>query len=270
MYDVTRTPIAKKRATITLSGLSGTANITGTGGVTKLLTFSTSLTASAAAFVVSHAAAYLAQTPSVVVTSVYETLVFNEAVEGSGFTDPIITNATGDLTGSVYSTLYPEPVTLQEMKEFILNRADEDVQQDALLRELITTSRELAEQFCRRSFIPQTIELTDYSSTRWSEGGPEFVLPFPNHLSIVEVKASDVVTTDYESTGINRYSVRFTGSFYTTGTLGTEFYVKYTAGECNSLVKSAIMQICKDMYENRGKDPMSSNGFLMLNSQKVY
>lgn len=270
MYDITRTLIAKKRVTITLSGLSGTANITGTGGLTKLLTFGTSLTASAAAFVVSHAAAYLALTPSVVVTSVYETLVFNEAVEGSGFTDPVITNATGDLTGSVYSTLYPEPVTLQEMKEFILNRSDEDVQQDALLRELITTSRELAEQFCNRSFIPQTIEYTEYLQVRWSEEIPEFVLPFPNHLSLVEVKIADIATTEYEAIGINRYTIQFTGRYYTTDILGTKFYIKYTAGECNSLVKNAIMQICKDMYENRGKDPMSSNGFIMLNSQKVY
>lgn len=270
MYDVTRTLIAKKRVTIALSGTSGTANITGLGGLTKLVTFGTSLTATAAAFVVSHAAAYLALTPSVVVTSLYESLIFNEAVEGSGFADPVITNTTGDLTGSVISTLYPEPVTLDEMKEFILNRADVDVKADALLSELITSSRELAEQFCNRSFIPQTIEYTEYLQVKWSEEIPEFVLPFPNHLSLVEVKIADVVSTNYELTGINRYTVTFTGRYYTTDTLGTKFYIKYTAGECNLLTKNAIMQICKDMYENRGKDPFTSNGFIMLNSQKVY
>lgn len=266
MYDVKRTLIARKKVIITLSGTDGTATIGGLGS-DKTIEFAENLTATATAFVVDHATDYL---PAVILTSSFESLIFTEAVEGSGFTDPTIENATGDLTGSIVSTLYPEPVTLAEMKTFILNRADEDTAADALLSGLITSARELAEQFCNRSFIPQTIEYTDYVRAKWSEEIPSFSLPFPNHLSLVEVQIADVVTTEYESTGLNRLDIQMTGRYYTTESTGTKFYIKYTAGECNSLTKNAIMQICKDMYENRGKDPFTSNGFIMLNSQKVY
>jgi len=270
MYEVSKTLIAKKRATVTLTGTSGTANITGTGAVTKLITFGTSLTATAAAFVVSHAEAYLAQTPSVIVTSLYDMIIFNEAVEGSGFTDPICTNATGDLAGSIISTLYPEPVTLAEMKTYILDRYEADAEKDALLSSLITAARELAEEFCNRCFIPTQIEYAEYVNVKWSDTVPEFLLPFPNHLSLVEVKVADEVTTDYEQNGISRMTILFTGRYYTTDTVGTKFYFKYTAGDCSALVKNAILQIARDMYENRGKDPLTSNGFNLLNSQKVY
>lgn len=264
MYDIKRTLIARKKVIITLSGTSGTATIAGLGAG-KTITFLTSLTATASAFAVANLSYY--DSLGVIISANYETLVFTEKVEGTGFTDPTITNVTTDLTGSVYSTLYPEPITLGEMKEFVLNRADADVQQDALLTELITTSRELAEQFCNRSFIPQTIELTELIKEQTTQ---EFILPYPNHIEIIEVKVNDEVTTDYDTIGINRLIIQMTGRFWTSTVDGNKYYLKYKAGDCPTLAKSAIMQICKDMYENRGKDPMTSNGFLMLNPLKVY
>jgi hypothetical protein len=268
MYDVNKTLIARKRATVQLTGTAGTANITGAGGLTKLVTFGTSLTASAAAFVVSHAAAYLAQ--GIVVTSLYDFIVFTEVTEGTGFVDPVITNVSNDLTGEVISTLYPEPVALAEMKTYILDRYEADAEKDALLSSLITAARELAEEYCNRSFIPQTIEYTEYLKQKYSDDPPEFLLPFPNHLTIEEVKVSDVVTTDYTQEGISRIKIVFTGRSYSTDSVGVKYYIKYTAGECSAQVKNAIFQIAKDMYENRGKDPLTSNGFLMLTSQKVH
>lgn len=163
-----------------------------------------------------------------------------------------------------------EPITLTEMKQFLLNRYDPDVTADALLTSMITAARELAEQFCNRSFIAQTIEYTEYMKLKWSEETPEIKLPFPNHLTITEVKIADTITTDYELIGINTFTIQFNGRNYTTNSDGTKFYVKYTAGECNARQKNAIMQICKDMYENRGATPMSSNGFIILNVDKVY
>ena len=88
--------------TITLSGSSGTANVTGTGGLTKLATFTTDLATTATNFVTSHAAAYLAV--GVVVTANAGTLVFTANVPGVAFTAPVITNATTDLAGTVSHT----------------------------------------------------------------------------------------------------------------------------------------------------------------------
>jgi hypothetical protein len=51
-----------------------------------------------------------------------------------------------------------EPISLDEMKAFILNRADDDEDADFLLSETIRAARELAEQFCNRSFVVQENE----------------------------------------------------------------------------------------------------------------
>jgi hypothetical protein len=163
-----------------------------------------------------------------------------------------------------------EPVTPAEIKAYILNRYDPEIETDVLLSTLLSTARELAEQYCNRSFIEQEIEYTEYIASSWTADPPEIILPFPNHLTVEEVKVSDVVTTDYTLIGINRYTLQFTGRCYSTESTGVKYYIKYTAGECTTLAKTAIMQICKDMYENRGKDPLTSNGFMMLNPLKIY
>lgn len=93
--------------TITLSGTSGTANVAAAGGLTKLATFATNLATTAANFVTSHAAAYAAVGITLTTTSTGATdgkLVFTAAVAGTAFTAPTITNASGDLAGSVAAT----------------------------------------------------------------------------------------------------------------------------------------------------------------------
>ena len=60
--------------TVTLTGTGGTANISTVGGLTKLVTYNTSLTQTASDFVSSFAADYLAQ--GIVVTSVDEDIIF--------------------------------------------------------------------------------------------------------------------------------------------------------------------------------------------------
>lgn len=88
--------------TITLTGTSGTATIAAAGGLTKTATFSISLTQTAANFVTANAAAYLAV--GIVLTSSGDDLIFTDNDPGKGFTNPTITNATGDLAGSVVNT----------------------------------------------------------------------------------------------------------------------------------------------------------------------
>jgi hypothetical protein len=87
---------------VALSGSSGTANITGAGGLTKLVTWGTDLTTTAAAFVTSHSAAYTAV--GITVTSSTFHIIFTAAVAGVPFTAPVCTNATGSLAGTDSNT----------------------------------------------------------------------------------------------------------------------------------------------------------------------
>ena len=93
--------------TVTLTGTSGTANITGAGGLTKLVTFNSDLTTTAADFVTAHAAAYLAV--GIEITSADEILTFTAHVAGTAFTSPVIANVSGDLNGTVDNVIpnYP-------------------------------------------------------------------------------------------------------------------------------------------------------------------
>lgn len=84
--------------TVTLTGTSGTANVT-VGGTNYLATFTTNLTTSAANFVTSHAATLLAL--GITVTSSGAVLTFVAATA----TFPTIarTNVSGDLTATIAS-----------------------------------------------------------------------------------------------------------------------------------------------------------------------
>lgn len=88
--------------TVTLTGSSGTCNIT-INGVTYLATFVTSLTATTAAFVTSHAAALLLR--DITVTSSTDTLIFTANIAGQPNSAPTISAAiTGNLTGTNAAT----------------------------------------------------------------------------------------------------------------------------------------------------------------------
>lgn len=271
MYNIKRTLIAKKTVVLTLTGTEGTCNIT-IAGLTRLCTFTNTLTGTALNFVYLWAADYLAV--GIVVAASSGTIVIDELVQGVGFYNPIIENITINLnaSGIAYIT-YPEPITLAEARTFILDRTDDDAGANALLSELITSAREQAELYCNRSFIPQIIEYSEQVKTNFSDPVPEFTLPFPNHISISEVKVDGVLSalnSDYTVSGINRLTVNFNNQYFTTDQNGTTFYIKYIAGDCSITAKSAILQIMKDMYENRGKDAMSGNGFKMLQPLRIY
>lgn len=104
-YDYTE---LKQVETVTLSGTTGTATITVTGDLTKTVTFATSLTVSASNFVTANAADYLAE--GITLTSDKEDLIFTATVSGTKFASPVITNASGDLTGTVVSSADNDPV----------------------------------------------------------------------------------------------------------------------------------------------------------------
>ena len=89
--------------TVTLTGTSGTLNITNAGGLTKEAEFDTSLTDTAANFVTAHAAAYLLV--GITVTSDGENIIFSATEAGTHFAQPVITNTSGDLDGSVVDSV---------------------------------------------------------------------------------------------------------------------------------------------------------------------
>lgn len=89
--------------TLTLSaGTTGTANMTEVGGLTKLITFSSSLTQTATNFVSAHAAAYALV--GITVTSSGADIIFTAAVAGVSFDAPVVADATDDLAGTNVAT----------------------------------------------------------------------------------------------------------------------------------------------------------------------
>lgn len=99
------TPAYVQVCTITLTGTGGTANVTGTGALTKLATFNGTLTQTATDFVTAHTAAYAAV--NVTVTSSGAVLTFTGSTT-SAFIIPVITNASGNLAGTVAYTRAPQ------------------------------------------------------------------------------------------------------------------------------------------------------------------
>jgi hypothetical protein len=97
---VTNTPVSQVD-TVTLSGTSGTANLS-CAGVVRQLTFNTSLTQTATDFVTNFAADYA--TVGVVVTSSGADLIFTASVAGTPFTSPWVSVLTGDLSGTTVNT----------------------------------------------------------------------------------------------------------------------------------------------------------------------
>jgi len=86
--------------TVTLTGTSGTANVT-VGGVNYLATFNTSLNQTHADFVALHAAALALRGITLTGTT---TAIFTSAVPGQPIPDPTVTNVTGDLAGANVDT----------------------------------------------------------------------------------------------------------------------------------------------------------------------
>jgi hypothetical protein len=81
---------------VTLTGTSGTANVTA-GGLTKLATFATDLSTTAGNFVTANAAAYLAK--GIILTNSTATLIFTPI--GNVVVNASIANVSGTLNGTI-------------------------------------------------------------------------------------------------------------------------------------------------------------------------
>ena len=150
-----------------------------------------------------------------------------------------------------------EPINLADMKVFLRTDYDTD---DALITGLISSARERAEVFCGRSFVAQSIELAH----DLEDDETKITLPYPNHSTIDEVKVDGLIA-GYVKTGLVRFTIRLTEEG------AGELTVKYKcSGECPEAVKSIIMEIVRESYDNRSEQPLNENAFAKLLPYKIY
>ena len=180
---------ARQREVITLTGGSGTATVTGVGGLSKLATYATSLTITAKNFVTSHAAAYLAV--NVIVTCSLGKLVFKSKLLNSVITSPSIANASGDLAGTVVQVCPANTV---------INLIGETSTSLKSAQTMIETSSKLSGNNSRfkPGRINQTISVSSIASTdtATSEYGHDDALQAQSQALPI-----DFVLTEYDSDG---------------------------------------------------------------------
>ena len=88
-----------KSVTVTLSGTTGTADISLAGGLTNAITFNEDLATTASDFVTTFAENYLAE--KIIVTSDGKNIIFTAQYPGYNFVSPELINASDDLAGEV-------------------------------------------------------------------------------------------------------------------------------------------------------------------------
>lgn len=160
------------------------------------------------------------------------------------------------------------PITLAEAKLFL--RANDYDTDDLLIASLITSAVYQAEKFCNRAFVVQTIEYHERFDAGDIELVTEMRLPYPNHLSVTEVKVNGAVTTDYTVSGLNHFIVSLQGLTLGSDGRTAEAIVKYSAGDCSEAEKVALKNIIKEMYDNRSDGPLNENAFVYLLPFRCY
>lgn len=153
-----------------------------------------------------------------------------------------------------------EPVTASEVKAYLKVDFTTD---DTLIGQLITGIREQIELFTGLALIAKTVEYFD------EEIPTEPVkLPFPEHLSIEEMKLNGVVSTSYVKTGLSQFIVTLTATSTETSVIDNAgFYIKYkTVGTCPSGIKTEIYKAIDEKYRNRGNSFEGSIADLSENS----
>lgn len=152
-----------------------------------------------------------------------------------------------------------EPVTASEFKTFV---GYSGTDQDALIAILITAARELIENETGFSCISKVYEvefdrydqrgddLTTIGYTGYDMGW--FRLPFSPVTDIASVEIGGVTTT-YDQRGLKVVEIH-PDSVLQTGTSNNTLAVEFTAGETSNRVKTAIMRVASDLFNNREDD----------------
>lgn len=139
-----------------------------------------------------------------------------------------------------------EPVSAADVKNYLKVDFTTD---DTLIGYLITGIREQIELFTGLALIAKTIEYFD--ETMPTE---PVKLPFPEHLSIEELKINGEVSTAYVKTGLGQFIITVNDITTTTSAIDNAgLYVKYkTVGTCPSGIKLEIFKAIDEKYRNRG------------------
>ena len=178
-----------------------------------------------------------------------------------------------ELRRTITGTL--EPVSLTDIKEFAESAYTDN---DAVLwPSLITSARELAERFTGRALIAQTIEYSEVLTALEIEFIHSVRLPFPNHTGLPTVNINGNPFLTYTKTGLDRYVLYLPGlTSYNSGISPyadgkCEIYVNYMAvpGVIPQGLITAIKNIAKDLFVNRGKDSLNENGMRLLQPYKI-
>lgn len=166
-----------------------------------------------------------------------------------------------------------EPVSASEFKTFArIDGADEDTLIDALLK----TARQMAEDYCERSFITQTWKL-------YGNNFPtEILIPRGKVISITSVKyttttALDTTFTDFTSSLQNDIGVIVPNDSWpdTDAEVPNSVEIVYTAGygaasAVPESIKTAIKMIASDLFENRQSFAEKSTGMIGYYSKPTW
>ena len=139
-----------------------------------------------------------------------------------------------------------EPITATEAKNWLKVDFTTD---DTLIGMLITGVREEAEKYTGLSLVAKTIEYFDEEITTES-----VKLPYPEHLSIEEVKLNGIVSTAYVKTGLSQFIITVTDITTTSSAINDAgLYVKYKCtGTCPTGLKALMLKEIDEQYRNRG------------------
>jgi len=169
-----------------------------------------------------------------------------------------------------------EPVTLSEAK---LHCKVDGTDDDALITALITAARQHAEDYTRRAFVTQTLEVS-YDLDDLFEFGSYVELPRPPIASITSVKSYDA---DDEESTMSSSSYRLSGDRVVLASGGAWpsslrdrdcIVVRYVAGygaasAVPEAIKTAIKAMVAHAYDNRAQVSIDA-GLPYLHPYKVY
>lgn len=207
----------KQKATMTLTGSSGTATIT-LMGRTYIATYVSSPTQTATNFVTANAAAILLR--GIVLTSSGADLIFESERAGQPFLNPTIANLTTDLTGSVAATTANTVPGALAAGEILATLKLMHVGASAVLRAMpknqkmfimdsLSYENFLTSQEAKTTEIAQTMELYGVEYPTW-RGIPiivaewdvyqdaDFRVGYPNHIIYTTVD-NFIIGTDARS-----------------------------------------------------------------------
>lgn len=139
-----------------------------------------------------------------------------------------------------------EPVSVADVKNYL--KVDFTTN-DTLIASLITGIREQIELFTGLALVAKTVEYFDETIPT-----KPVKLPFPEHLSIEELKINGEVSTSYVKTGLSQFIVTLTATTTETSLINDAgFYIKYKCtGTCPNGIKLEIFKAIDEKYRNRG------------------